>query len=371
MHEFMINLNDNDDEQAKTDMISQCREHCQGKDKMQAKIDEFSSELIKDNREKAISWYTDTAFIYQCTNAVLRKENISQVYTYRYIIKLICKQLKQLHRPFINQYKEKKKKNPLRVFRGQYLKLEDIEFLKKNLKSFTSLNGFVSTTIDRDMAIDFIRNRRIDGFEPVLLKIDIDMTSEHSVAFADVSYMSKYNEEAEVLLSIGSVFYIKSVDLLDIDDQLAVYVIHLLLNQNNQLKVTKYIQDTYANTVDSTDQSVLFGRLLFDMGEAKSALKYFLDALHRLPRNNHELRATYLNNIGVCYNELKNKEEALQYYNKALEIYEQTDNKQGIGACKHNVSHLLRFSTSNSFDFFKNIIDSKYLSCSRKASQST
>jgi tetratricopeptide (TPR) repeat protein len=189
------------------------------------------------------------------------------------------------------------------------------------------------------MAKDFIRNCWQEDFQPVLFKIDLDMTSEHSVPFADVSELSKYPEEEEILLAIGSVFNVKSVELEDVDDQLRLHIIHLTLKQTNQLTVTKYIEQTYSKHVDSTDQSVLFGKLLFDMGECKAALNYFLDALNRLEDYNNHLRPIYLNNIGVCYAEMKEKDEALKYYKMAIQIYTQTNNKRGLSACQHNVNH--------------------------------
>jgi len=339
MHEFMVTLENDDDEKAKQEMIRHCREQYKEKPKMQLRIDEYSCQSMVDNKAKAIFCYTDNSFIHQCTNSVLRKENISQVYSYRYIIKLICQQLKRLHKPFIDKYTNEKQKNLLRVYRGQYLKLEHIELLRKNIKNLISLNGFVSTSINRDIAIQFIRNRYEEGLEPVLFKIEIDMTSEHSVAFADISNFSKYPEEEEVLLSIGSVFQVKSVELVDLDDQPKMYVICLSLSQRNQVTVTKYIEQTYANNVDFADRLVLFGKLLFDMGESEAAIKYFLDALDRLSDDNDQLRATYLNNIGVCHNEMGRKKTALEYYNEALEIYDKTKNKRGLGACQHNVNN--------------------------------
>lgn len=339
MHEFMITLENSDDKEAKKEMLKHCCEHCQGKRKMQRRIEEFNDESLADNKRKAISWYTDNSFIHECTNTVLRKENIAQIYSYRYIIKLICRQLKELHKPFIDNYREETGKKTLHLFRGQFLKFEHIELLSKNIKNLISLNGFVSTTRNKDIAMDFINHRWQEDFEPVLFKIEVDMTNEHSIAFADVSALSKYPGEEEVLLSIGTIFRVKSVGTKDIDGRLKIHVVYLTLNQQNQIPVTDYIQQTYANNVDSDDRAVLFGKLLFDMGEGEAAIKYFLDALKRLSDFDNELRATYLNNIGVCHNDKGRKQEALQYYFEALEIYDVTDNKHGLGACQHNVTN--------------------------------
>ncbi len=352
MHEFMITLENDDDEKAKEEMISHCRKQYKENSKKQSKIDEFKQQSLIDNKEKAISSYTDNSFIHECTNLVLRKENISQVYSCRYIIKLICQQLKKLYQQFLDKYKKQEQKSSLRLYRGQYLKADQIELLTKNIKNLISLNGFVSTTRSKDIAIDFIRNRWQEDFEPVIFRIDVDMTSEHSVAFADVSKLSKFPEEEEVLLSIGSVFLVKSVKLVDLDDQMKINVIDLSLSQRNQLTVINYIEQTYANNVDSTDRAVLFGKLLFDMGECDAAIKYFLDAVDRLSDNNNQLRAPYMNNIGVCYAEMKRNDDALKYYKGAMRIYEQKGNKRGLSACQHNVSNRLQFFSGKSSHLF-------------------
>jgi tetratricopeptide (TPR) repeat protein len=79
------------------------------------------------------------------------------------------------------------------------------------------------------------------------------------------------------------------------------------------------------------------------MGECRAAIKYFSDALNRLSDHNIHLRPIYLNNIGVCYTEMEDKNQALKYYQNALRIYEQTGNKHGLSACQHNVSLVLFF----------------------------
>ncbi|CAF4516980.1 unnamed protein product [Rotaria sp. Silwood2] len=338
MHKFMVTLENDDDKKAKIEMIEHSLKQFEGQRKMLNKIDEFKSQPLIEDQEKAIFFYTDNSFIYQCTNTVLRKENVSQVYSCRYIIKLLCRQLKQQHELFIKEYNKKsKRKSLLRLYRGQPLKSEYIRLLATNINSLISLNGFVSTTRDIDIAMSFIQNHMQKDLEPVLMKIDIDMTSEHSVAFADISSFSKFPNEQEVLLSIGSIFRVKSVKF---DDKKQIYIIHFSLSQDDQLTVIKYIEQTYVDNVNSDDLSVLFGKLLFDMGKCEFAFKYFSDALERLSDNNNRIRATYLNNIGICYNEMSNQDEALRYYTKALDIYEQTNNVRGVGTCLHNIASI-------------------------------
>jgi tetratricopeptide (TPR) repeat protein len=337
-HNFMINLLDDDNKKAKEEMIAYCRQEFKD-NKSKSAIDHFNKESFDDNAKNALWWYSQNTFIYKCTNTVLRKENISHVYSHRYIIKLLCRQLTELHEKFVHEYKKSEKETSLHLYRGAYWRLCDIQLLQNNINDLISLNGFVSASRLEGIAIDFIRNRRKEGCETVLIKIDIDMTNKHSVAFADISKFSQSPGEEEVLLSIGSVFRVETVDF---DDKEQFHVIHLSLSRNDQLTVIKYIEHTYAKNVDTADQSVLFGKLLFDMGECSLALKHLKNAYNRLSTCNNHTEATYLNNIGVCYNSSGKKDKAFQCYEKALEIYKQTNDARGVGACYHNVSNCFR-----------------------------
>jgi tetratricopeptide (TPR) repeat protein len=168
-----------------------------------------------------------------------------------------------------------------------------------------------------------------------MFEIDINMTNEQSTAFADISHISRFPEEEEILISIGSIFRIESVNF---DETKQLYRIHLSLSQYEQLTVNKYIEQTFAQEIDSADQSVLFGKLLFDMGEHQFAIEYLKNGIDSLSDDDNHYRATYLNNIGVCYNEIGKKDEALKHYKAASQIYKQTNNHQGLGACYHNVN---------------------------------
>jgi tetratricopeptide (TPR) repeat protein len=254
------------------------------------------------------------------------------------MIKLLCQQLKNLHEKYQRTHSKKK----LRLYRGQLLKLSEILLISKHKNDLISLNGFISTSLEEDIAKKFCfgRQKEIEDYEPVLFEIEIDLTNEQSVAFADISHISQFPEEEEILISIGSIFRIESVEF---DEIKQFYRIHLLLSPYEQLTVNHYIEQTFVKEVDSIDQSVLFGKLLFDMGECEFAIEYFKTRIDYLSDVDNHHRATYLNNIGVCYNEIGKKDQALKYYKTASQIYAQTDNHRGLGACYHNVNHQIRF----------------------------
>ena len=335
-HNFMIELED-DDQEAKEDMLAICRQNYSENKRAMNTLQKFENESLEDNKTNAIGWYTQNSIIFRCINEALASGNIETIYSYRYIIKLLCRQLKDLHK----EYKKDKSTNKLRLYRGQQLKLSDILLISKHRNDLISLNGFISTSLEPDIAKKFalFRDKKTD-YESVIIEIDIDMTTEQSIAFADISQISPYPEEEEILISIGSIFRIESVEF---DEEEQLYRIHLSLSPHENLTVNDYIDQTFAKEIDSIDLSVLFGKLLFDMGEYQFAIRYFKIELRILSDADNHHRATYLNNIGVCYNEIGEKDQALKHYKTASKFYGFNENHRGLGACYHNVNHLIIF----------------------------
>ncbi|CAF3704413.1 unnamed protein product, partial [Adineta steineri] len=335
-HNFMIELKNNDNKRAKQEMIAHCRKESQD-ERILSRIDVFEKESLEENAKNAIHWYTQNSFVFRSINTVCRREKISNVYNFRYMIRLLCRQLKDQHKKFIENYKESK--SSVRLYRGQQLQLKDINLLKDHINDIISLNGFISTTSNKDIALKFAFQHERQDFEHVLFKIDADINDEFNVIFADIRDLSKYSEEEEILFSIGTIFRIKSVTLKCYDEK-QLYIVYLQLTHRNELDAIKYIEQTYLNDMNSSDQSVLFGKLLFDIGEYEFAIQYFTDTLNRLVNVDDDLRATYLNNLGVCYNELRNENEALKCYEKACIIYTNTNNCHGLGTCYHNIASI-------------------------------
>ncbi|UJR13950.1 hypothetical protein I4U23_000953 [Adineta vaga] len=328
-HNHMLKLDSNDDREAKEELIIHARQDLPEK-QYQSSIEEFNNESIEKNRRDALLWYTRNAFIYKCVNTVLRKENLSQIYHYRYIIKLLCYQLKDYSQTF-------QRNTSLRLFRGQQFRIEYITLLENHQNDLISFNGFMSTTLEEDIAMKFAFRYRKDNLKSVVFIVDVNLDNESNVIFADIRNISKYPEEEEILFSIGTIFRMKSIEL---NQNKQLYIIHLELVDHNELQAIKYIEQSYNNDGNFIDQKVLFGKLLFDMGEHEFARKYFLDALDHLTENENHLYATYVNNIGVCYNEQGDRKKALEYYKKACEIYLKMKNYRGLGTCQHNIASI-------------------------------
>lgn len=65
------------------------------------------------------------------------------------------------------------------------------------------MNGFCSTSRNRDMAMKFAKN--------VLFDIEVDLKKNPGLTFADISSNSQFREEEEVLFDLVTVFRIEKV----------------------------------------------------------------------------------------------------------------------------------------------------------------
>jgi len=65
------------------------------------------------------------------------------------------------------------------------------------------MNGFCSTSRNREMAVKFSKN--------VLFDIEVDFNKHPALIFADISSTSQFDEEEEVLFDLVTVFRIEKV----------------------------------------------------------------------------------------------------------------------------------------------------------------
>ena len=346
----MLALND-DDEQAKKEMLEICRQKCSGT-KLELKLIKiFEEQTIEENAEDAICWYTKNFGMIRSMNDALASGNIERIYSYRYLIKLICRQLKNIQ----PKYKpESVIDGTLRLYRGQVFKLSDITRMADHQGDLISFKSFLSTSLDEDVAKTFCNGRKKDDHEPVIFKIDVDLTSKQSITFADITNLSNYSSEDEILFSVGATFRINSVRT---DENGGFHRVHLSLNPHDQSMVSSYIEQAYPSEASASDLSVLFGKLLFDMTEYQFAIRYYKDRMNNLTGADNHHRPTYLNNLGACYNAIGDKDEALKLYKKAKQIYDLTKNERGLGACYHNVKSFVFISIG----FFSPYLDSQLL----------
>ena len=163
------------DEQAKQDMLNKCEDYYRfNKDELR-KIDEFRKTY---HHERAIEWYTDQCFLYKLLNQALRTEDIELLYSFRFFIIDLCSDIERMRLSNETIFK---------VYRGQTIPVEEFEKLKTNIGTIISTNGFLSTSQERDIAVEFAQQGNTSNDRrSVLLEIEVDLSMK-SVVCADIT----------------------------------------------------------------------------------------------------------------------------------------------------------------------------------------
>ncbi|CAF1028223.1 unnamed protein product [Didymodactylos carnosus] len=365
---------------AKKDFLATCRLHYDKNVSELAKIDEFDKTYQKN---QAIFWYTRDSFLYRLLNRAFRTENIDIIFKFRFFMIDLYNQLRDFSINFI-QTLILAKEDYLIVYRGQQTSAEELQRIRDNIGRLISMNTFLSTTTDRQIAVIYAGNGNNRPFlEPVLFKIMIDLkTVEIPAKFANIKNISYFNDEDEVLLSMATVFTVESIEKQD-DEDIWEVCLKLSYNEDQQVKIlTQYLKmemddrptevdlgDLFLNMTDyqraehycklvinecqlSNDMD-LMKRLYGIIGISYMRRQQLDDALDNFnivinilysDDNNRDfdfitLGVTY-NNIGMTYRYRNNWTEALVYYDRALDAYSQvlTSNHPLIATVYNNIS---------------------------------
>src|SRR6202012_2648822 len=134
---------------------------------------------------------------------------------------------------------------------------------------YISINSFISTSFNRDLALVFSRDT--DHYERVLFEIDAYPKLADEKPFADISTCSYFPEESEVLFMLGSIFRLSKIYRNDN----RIWIIDMTLSNGNDhdLKpIFEHMKNQHSQ--DRTDL-LSFGHVLRDMGKFDEAESYY------------------------------------------------------------------------------------------------
>ncbi|CAF1067547.1 unnamed protein product [Adineta steineri] len=216
---YLVNSSHIDMETLKKEMIEQCLLEYKNDEVELEKINEFFNNCTYDN---VVYWYTRDSFVYRLLNKSFRTRNIDLICKFRYFIILLYKKLKELS---IQQVAEM---NHTIVYRGQSLKTNQLEILLSNVGNLFSTNTMLSTTKNRNVAQIFLSNDEVK----VLYEITIENTNYDTIhVFANITELSVFLQEEEVLFFAGTVFRIESIE----PDNESTWIIKLtLINETGE-----------------------------------------------------------------------------------------------------------------------------------------
>ncbi|CAF3746194.1 unnamed protein product [Rotaria sp. Silwood1] len=304
----------------KNELINLCKKFYKDNPSELAIIHEFEKDYLPD---RALWWYTRESFLYRLLNKALRMQDIDLLFLFRFFIRDIYKQLEKL------QYS-----TPIHVYRGQIISNDELQTLKSSIDQFISMNSFLSTSLDRRLALSFLNSSTLsDNLQRILFEIDLDPTLTGIKPFANITSNSFFTDEQEVLIMLGSIFRLVKIDYQD-----RVWIVHMTLcsDKDNNLKpIYDYMKNEYDKS-EGESSIFSFGILLFKMGQYDKAQKYYNHLLNELPRDHPDLAPCY-HNLGMIANNNGNYDEGLKWFNKALEIYTRTHKfDDPILAVEHN-----------------------------------
>ena len=157
---------------------------------------------------KAIWWYSKETFIYGVLNKALREHNIEIICAFHFFIQDLYKIIEHAHHLF------NENGSPMFTYRGQKMHQMDIDRIQEvhDLDLRLSINSFLSTTRDRDVAVAFIDGFKRDGnLRGVLFEIECNPNLTGR-PFGDITKGSQFHDEQEVLFTPGTAFAVVSIE---------------------------------------------------------------------------------------------------------------------------------------------------------------
>ncbi|CAF1679201.1 unnamed protein product, partial [Rotaria sp. Silwood1] len=289
---------------AKQQMIQICKEYYRGNTKQMKLIYDFEKNYQSTD---AIRWYSKQSFVYKLINKALRIEDIDLLYAFRFFIVDLSENLRREHEKILLS-----EEKVLNVYRGVKIDHEEFNKIKENQGKLISLNGYVSTSREKLLALHFATKstKRMDVI-PVLFHIQCDIKQiDKNIIFADIVQFSDHPKEQEVLFDLNTCFKIESIE-----EKESLNIIKMIPSNKGQ-KITKDFIELTQKETEELSVSIVFGRLLCDLGKYDKSQKYFQQLLND---SNDEDRAWIEFNIGraLC---LKGEwNEARKYYDRAYD----------------------------------------------------
>ena len=356
------------DEQAKQEMTEKLKECYHNNNKQLKCIERFSQEYKPEN---AILWYTCELFLYTQINRALRTEDIDLLYTFRYFISDLSRNLSieyELLKDLLD--------STITLYRGVKLVNEETKKLKENIGKLISTNGYLSASFSKDVALTFSGESTEDATS-VLFQIKYDLGNINSIIVASVAHINRHQNEDEVLFDLDAAFEILSVEK---DESLNKLVVTMKATDQGSILAQEHIKE-HRRQIDTTSVILVYGRLLTEIGqydksqqyyerllekpneEDLSFIYYYLGAIHyhkgqyekaiqyyessydtlintALPREGTS--AYVLNDIGAILSNKGQYENALDYYRRALKISEKLSNYRAISISLSNIGIIYR-----------------------------
>jgi tetratricopeptide (TPR) repeat protein len=298
---------------AKDVWIEFCRMHYAKHIEQLRIIDEFAKYY---RPHAALDWLRKPCFISRILNRTKRTHEIDILYKLGFFIKHLNTQLLHLHEENASRIKHISV-----VYRGKTMVKDEFDILlKNNSNGFISFSNFLVTTMNKEDTIIFIRHRLTihPDMIAIVFEIHIDYTifNEES-PFALIK--DNHGKNDEICFSAGTVFRIESIEQ-TIDNSFTIWLVKLKLIRNDDLQLVSLLKPFQTSEMHENPVACL-GKLLVDMGEYRRVEQYFLELLNDTSVQRQPRRLVRVQNgLGANYAHKGEYAIALEYYKKALQV---------------------------------------------------
>ncbi|CAF2993781.1 unnamed protein product [Rotaria sp. Silwood2] len=342
----------NYDEKAKINFFKFYRDQCLD---FQVDLDRVDEMEKSYSHHSPIWWYIKMPSIYLILAKALRTQDVTSIIKIGFYLKDLNKNIEQVY-SMINKIEK------LVVYRGQIMSNNEFEKIKKSKGSLLLFNNFLSTTIDREVALKFTNNVRDDShLAKILFDIEIDPSVSKN-SFALLKFVNQCSVcENEILFPMHTIFHVSEVKEIDnglwnvtmimtndinsgferlkkriheeIEDSNELHRLGNLLIKMGQVDKAEEIYKTLFEILPNDYLKELvyihnqFGNILIEKNYLEKALSFLENTFDirckSSSSNDPDLSVTYIN-IGFVYNKMGQDLKALSFYKKALEIQQST-----------------------------------------------
>jgi tetratricopeptide (TPR) repeat protein len=314
------------------EFVDYCRKQFDENEKELKNIKKLEEEY---HDKTPIWWYTYDCFLYPMLNRVLRVMDVDMIIKMGFFIDDLHRHIEQLHKEQLSKHDFG---DSFTVFRGQGMTKTHFKQLRKTKGGLMSFNNFLSTSKDRNVALEFAeRNLYNLDLMCVLFVLTID-PSKSTTPFASIDGISSYKAENEILFSMHTIFRI--CDIQPIDENNRLFQVELTLTSDNDKDLCLLTEQIRKETFPNEEGWYRLGSLLLQMGQSDKAQQVYEVMLDQ--KNNDNEKGPINHAIGfVKFNQGKYT-EAITFYEKSLEIEQQRDppNHHNLANTYNNIGNV-------------------------------
>ncbi|CAF1057857.1 unnamed protein product [Adineta ricciae] len=289
-------------EQDKNELISICKYEYSDSPGELRNIDDFDKYCSSKN---ILWWYTRECFFQKILNRVLRQQNIHMTFLLRRYINDLREALFKIQSTI-----------PLKVYRSQLMSKSELDCLLNQVDKYICINSFFSTSLER-----YIASFRMGHGDPqndlvkVLFEIDAYPNLKNETPFANISSDSKFDNEIEVLFTVGSIFRLNAINC----NEDHVYTIKMTLCSTEEHELKPVLD--YIKSKNRMQQKNLhtFAKFLLNMGKFDYAAECCQRFMHQLSSDDPDLIDVY-EDLAVIASQTGDFNQSLQWQKKLLSL---------------------------------------------------